>query len=131
MVDDPTDLGVFSLPGAKAFVFAGPDFFFIPKYSAHIAEAKQLAAFLSGAEGQTIQVQQGGHVATNLGVSIDAYPPVDKRIAMLLEGAQTVTDLDDTIGGEFQTNFWDQLKYLWVEPAEVADVLASIQSKAE
>lgn len=129
MVDNASDLGVFSLPGAKAFVFA-PDFCFIPKYSENVDAAKQLIAFLSGAEGQTIQVKQGGHIATNLGVSLDDYPAVDRKVAELLQGATAVTDLDDTIGGEFQTNFWDQLKYLWVHPTEWETVLANIQSKA-
>jgi len=129
MVDNASDLGVFSLPGAEAFVF-GPDFMFIPKYTEYPAEAKELVKFLSGAEGQTIQVKQGGHIATNLGVKLDDYPEVDKRVAQLLEGATAVTDLDDTIGGEFQTTFWDQLKYLWVHPDEWEDVLANIEAKA-
>jgi len=129
MVDNASDLGVFTLPGCEAFVF-GPDFFFIPKYTEHVDEAKLLAQFLSGAEGQTIQVQQGGHIATHLGVSLDAYPEVDRRVAELLQGATAVTDLDDTIGGEFQTNFWDQLKYLWVHPNEWETVLENIESKA-
>lgn len=129
MVENASDLGVFSLPGAEAFVFC-PDFCFIPKYTEHPDEAKELVKFLSSAEGQTIQVKQGGHIATNLGVSLDDYPEVDKRVAQLLEGATAVTDLDDTIGGEFQTNFWDQLKYLWVHPDEWETVLQNIESKA-
>jgi len=129
MVDDPTDLGVFSLPGAKAFVFC-PDFMFIPKYTKHPDEAKELVKFLSGAEGQTIQVRQGGHIATNLNVELSAYPEVDKKVAQLLQGATAVTDLDDTIGGEFQTTFWDQLKYLWAHPDEWETVLAKIEEKA-
>ena len=129
MVDNASDLGVFSLPGAEAFVFC-PDFMFIPKYTEHPTEAKELVKFLSGAEGQTVQVKQGGHIATNLDVKLDDYPEVDKRVAQLLEGATAVTDLDDTIGGEFQTTFWDQLKYLWVHPSEWETVLANIEAKA-
>ena len=129
MVDNASDLGVFSLPDADAFVFA-PDFCFIPKYSQNIDAAKQLVAFISGKEGQAIQVQQGGHIATNKEVSLDNYPTVDRRVANILQGATAVPDLDDTIGGEFQTNFWDQLKYLWVHPSEWENVLTNIQAHA-
>ncbi|MFQ6124236.1 MAG: ABC transporter substrate-binding protein [Candidatus Heimdallarchaeota archaeon] len=131
MVEDPQDLGVFSLPEAKAFVFAGPDFFCIPKYTDNENDAKELAQFLAGAEGQKIQVAQGGHVATHLDVKMSDYKAgVDQEVGALLEGATTVTDLDDTIGGEFQTNFWDQLKFLWVHPEDLATVLAEIEAKA-
>lgn len=129
MVEDPNDLGVFALPGAEAFVF-NPDFCFVPKYSKHQTEAADLAKFLSGAEAQTLQVAEGGHIATNLGVSLEDYPVVDKRVAELLEGAAAVYDLDDFIGGEFQQTFWDQLKLLWVQPADMATVLANIEAKA-
>lgn len=129
MVENSDDLGVFALPGCEAFVF-NPDFCFVPKYTKNPTEAKLLAQFLSGAEAQTLQVKQGGHIATNLGVSLDSYPAVDQRVAKLLEGAAAVVDLDDTIGGEFQTNFWDQLKLLWVQPAKWETVLANIEAKA-
>ncbi len=130
MVEDAQDLGVFSLPEAEAFVFAGPDFFFVPNYTDNEDDAMELVKFL-GAEGQKIQVAQGGHVATHLDVTMSDYKAgVDREIGGLLEGATTVMDLDDTVGGEFQTNFWDQLKFLWVHPEDLADVLANIESKA-
>jgi len=130
MVADSSDLGVFALPGNEALVFAGPDFFFIPKYSDRQDDAKKLAEFIAGVEGQTIQVGQGGHVATNLGVTLQAYPDVDRRVAAILAGAATVVDLDDTIGGDFQANFWSQLQLLWVHPEDVTTVLADIEAKA-
>lgn len=40
-------------------------------------------------------------------------------------------DLDDTIGGEFQSKFWDQLKLLWVRPEQVDDVLDTLESVFE
>jgi multiple sugar transport system substrate-binding protein len=129
MVDDPDDLGVFSLPGSEGIVFAA-DYFFIPTYTENPDEAKQLAEFLSTAEAQRLQVAQGGHIATAKGVSLDEYPAVDKRVAGLTEGKEVVRDLDDAIGGEFQPNFWDQLKLLWVDPTALDDVLESIQEKA-
>ena len=129
MVDDPDDLGVFSLPGAEGVVF-GADYFFIPAYTEHMDEAKQLFQFLASAEAQSIQVAQGGHIATNIHVPLDAYPPVDRTVAEAIEGMEVLPDLDDTIGGEFQVTFWDQLKLLWVDPASLDQVLDAIQAVA-
>ncbi|MCW4020741.1 MAG: ABC transporter substrate-binding protein [Candidatus Bathyarchaeota archaeon] len=129
MVDDPEDLGVFSLPGSEGIVFAA-DYFFIPTYTEHLDEAKQLAEFLSSAEAQRLQVAQGGHVATAIGVSLDEYPAVDKVVAGLTTGKEIVRDLDDAIGGEFRPTFWDQLKLLWVDPTALDEVLAALQEKA-
>jgi multiple sugar transport system substrate-binding protein len=39
-------------------------------------------------------------------------------------------DLDDTLGGDFQSTFWDQLKLLWVDPTELDNVLTAIQAEA-
>jgi len=128
MVPNPEDLGVFPLPGTKAFVFC-PDYMFVPKYSKHLKEAIELAKFLSGAQGQTIQVIMGGHIATRVDVPLSVYPPVDRRVAEILKkAAEVVSDLDDTIGGKFQTTFWDQLKYLWVHPEEWETVLSNIEA---
>ena len=129
MVEEPEDLGVFSLPGAEGLVFAG-DFFFIPVYTEHPEEAKQLATFLSSIEGQRIQVAQGGHIATAKNVPLDEYPAVDREVAGLMEGKEIVRDLDDSIGGEFQATFWDQLKLLWVDPTALDEVLTALQEKA-
>ena len=127
MVNDPTDLGVLALPGNEAVVFA-LDYAFIPKYSKNIDAAKKLIQFLAGPEGQTVQVKQGGHIASANGVPLDAYPPVDREIAELLQGKATVNDLDDSIGGMWQTTFWDQLKLLWVRPERLESVLDALQS---
>jgi multiple sugar transport system substrate-binding protein len=129
MVDDPTDLGVFSLPGTDGTVFVG-DYFFIPTYTEYPDEAKELLAFLTSADGQEIQVGEGGHIATHVDVSLAAYPPVDRGVAELMEGMEALLDMDDTIGGDFQTTFWDQLKLLWVHPEDLDIVLAAIQEEA-
>ncbi|TLZ85905.1 MAG: carbohydrate ABC transporter substrate-binding protein [Methanobacteriota archaeon] len=127
-----TDLGVFSLPPvtgtARGIVFAG-DYFFIPKYTANTTGAMQLAQWLAGKEGQDYQVKQGGHIATALGVPLADYPPVDRGVEQLMNGVEILSDLDDTIGGQFQTNFWSQLQLLWVSPNQLDSVLASIQAK--
>jgi len=129
MVEDPEDLGVFSIPGSEGLVFAA-DYFFVPEYTLHPEEAKQLAQFLASAEAQRLQVAQGGHIATALAVSLDAYPAVDRGVAEVLVGKEVLSDLDDTIGGEFQATFWDQLKLLWVNPEALDDVLEALQEKA-
>jgi len=132
LVSNTTDLGVFSLPPltgtARGIVFAG-DYFFVPKYTAIPTEAKQLAEWLAGKDGQDFQVKQGGHIATALGVPLADYPAVDRGVAQLMNGVEILSDLDDTIGGSFQTNFWSQLQLLWVSPNQLDSVLASIQAK--
>ncbi len=129
MVEDPSDLGVFSLPGNKGLVFA-PDYFFIPVYTKNLEAAKEFFKFLCSAEAQRLQVAQGGHLATNVNVPLDAYPPVDREVAKLLVGKEVLSDLDDSIGGEFQPTFWDQLKLLWVNPDALDSVLEALQEKA-
>jgi multiple sugar transport system substrate-binding protein len=133
MVADPNDLGVLALPpetGTETgMVFAG-DYFFIPKYTRHRGAAILLFQFLASAEGQTVQVRQGGHIATAEGVPSDAYPAIDRQVADLLVGREVLSDLDDVIGGEFQTNFWSQLQSMWTNPAEWEQRLADIEAKA-
>ena len=129
MVDDPSDLGLFSLPGAEGLVF-GADCFFIPTYTEHLDEAKQLFQFLASEEAQSIQVAQGGHIATNIHVPLDAYPPIDREVADAMAGKEVLTDLDDTIGGVFQWTFFDQLKLLWVDPTKLDDVLDALEAVA-
>jgi len=132
MVDDPTDLGVFSLPGAPGTegVVFWADYFFVPAYTEHPKEALELFQFLASEEGQSLQVAQGGHIATNTNVPLDAYPPVDREVAEVMTGKEVLTDLDDTIGGEFQTTFWSQLKLLWVDPSKLDDVLNALEAVA-
>jgi len=127
MVDNSSDLGLFPLPGCNAYVFAA-DYMFIPKYTKNLELAKELVKFLTGKDGQSAQVRQGGHIATYKGVDLDNYPEVDRKVAEIIQNASTVPDLDDTIGGDFQTTFWDQLKLLWVEPDNWETILQNIQN---
>ncbi len=129
MVDDPNDLGVFSLPGAKGVVF-GADYAFVPKYTKYPDEAIKLIKFLA-TEGQKVQVQQGGHIATYKYVSLNDYPPVDREVAKILQGVEALPDLDDSVGGAFQKAFWDQLKLLWVKPDKLDEVLEVLDEKME
>jgi multiple sugar transport system substrate-binding protein len=129
MVENASDLGIIPLPGCEALVLPA-DYFFIPAYTEHPEEAKELFKFLASEEAQSIQVAAGGYIATNLGVPLDAYPAVDRIVANLTAGKELLLDLDDTIGGTFQTTFWDQLKLLWVSPGQLDNVLAAIQAVA-
>lgn len=128
MVDDPEDLSVFSLPGTKGMVF-GIDYAFVPKYSDNMDEAVELAKYLASAEGQSVQVSQGGHIATAIGVAEMNYPPVDMEVAKLIIGVESLNDLDDSIGGGWQPAFWDQLKLLWVKPDRLDQVLNVLDEK--
>ncbi|MFN4190804.1 MAG: ABC transporter substrate-binding protein [Pseudothermotoga sp.] len=129
MVEDPNDLGVFSLPGARGVVF-GADYAFVSKYTQYPEQAKKLIAWLSGPQGQAVQVKQGGHIATAVGIDLSNYPVVDREVAKIIEGVTALPDLDDSIGGEFQPAFWDQLKLLWVQPDRLNDVIETLQQKA-
>ncbi len=129
MVDNATDLGFFTLPGNQGLVFT-PDFFFIPAYTNYPEEARLLFQFLAGSEAQETQVAQGGHVSSNIFVSPSAYPDVDRELFETIMGKEVLTDLDDTIGGEFQAIFWNQLKLLWVDPTKLDNVLNAIEAVA-
>ena len=129
MVDDPTDLGIIPLPGAEALVLPA-DYFFIPAYTKHPEEAKELFSFLISEEAQRLQTAQGGHIATNVNVPLTSYPAADKMVIEFIKDYAIAPDLDDTIGGEFQSTFFDQLKLLWVDPTKLNEVLAAIQAVA-
>ncbi len=129
MVKDPNDLGVFALPGTRGVVF-GADYAFVPKYTQYPEEAKKFISWLCGREGQTVQVKQGGHVATAVGIDLSNYPAVDREVAKIIQGAAALPDLDDTIGGQWQPTFWDQLKLLWVRPDRLEEVIRVLQEKA-
>ena len=129
MVENATDLGIIPLPGADTYVFVG-DYFFMPEYAQYPEEAQELFEFLSSEEAQRLQVAQGGHIATNVNVPLTSYPAVDRMVIESISGAGTALDLDDTVGGEFQSTLFDQLKLLWVDPTQLDDVLAAIEAEA-
>jgi len=131
---DLNDLRVFPLPaqsGVTPGVVFAADYMFIPTYATHLAAAKRLFSYLTSVEGQSLQVAQGGHLATRIGVNESAYPPGDLGVAKALTGKDILPDLDDTIGGHFQTTFWNQLIGLWTSPnpaAALGPALAAIQA---
>lgn len=133
MVDNATDLGIIPLPGCEALVLPA-DYFFIPKYTQYPDEAKELFSFLISEEAQRLQVAQGGHLATNINVPLSAYPAVDRMVAEFIADFGILPDLDDTIGGNFQATFWQQLRLMWVSepitPSELDSILAAIEAVA-
>lgn len=128
MVDDPSDLGVFPLPGTKGMV-AATDYAFIPRHSPRVDKAKELLAFLIGREGMELRAKQGGKLSNRTDVPADAHPDVDRQVAELLEGVELLPDLDDAIGGDWQRTFWDQLKLLWVQPDQWQGVLERLEQE--
>lgn len=114
--DPPGAYAVFLLPGQKDIVM-WTDYWFIPAYTEHPEEAKKLLAFLA-TEGQSIQVKGGGRIATYTNVPFENYPPQEQMIMEVVGKNGIVADMDDTIGGKFQTVMWDQLKLLWSNPTE-------------
>lgn len=118
---DLNDLRVFPLPsetGTTPGVVFAADYMFIPKYTSRLTEARSLFSFLLSVDGQSAQAREGGHVATRIGVANSSYPPGDLAVVQSLAGKQVLADLDDTIGGDFQQTFWDELKSLWTTPGQ-------------
>ncbi len=130
MVEDPDDLGVFTLPGARGVV-GGTDWAFVPKYSENVDAAKALIAFMISKEGMEIRVKQGGKLASRKDVSPNAYPPADRALAEALAQIENpaVPDLDDAVGGDWQRYFWDQMKLLWVKPDQLDTVLENLDAR--
>jgi len=129
MVDDPTDLGIFPLPGAKGIV-TGPDWAFIPRYGENIDMAKKLLTFMLSKEGQLIRARQGGKFIIRNDIPSSVYPSNDQVVANVVAGMETtVDDMDDSIGGDWQRVFWDQLKLLWVDPDSLDSVLRKLQTE--
>jgi multiple sugar transport system substrate-binding protein len=132
-VQNVSDLNFFGFPGTNGVVGA-VDYAVITKEAPHLSEAKQLVQYLAGADAQEIMVKQGGFLATNLNVPSSAYKPIDKKVVDFMgqAGITIVPDLDDTIGGQWQTTFWGELKLLWTSPSTstMNSVLDALQAAA-
>jgi multiple sugar transport system substrate-binding protein len=130
---DLNDLDFFGFPGTNG-VSGSVDYAVITKEAPHVNEAKQLVQYLAGSDAQEIMVKQGGFLATNLNVPSSAYKAIDKKVVDFMgqAGMHIVPDLDDTIGGQWQTTFWDQLKLLWTSPSTstMNSVLNALQTAA-
>jgi multiple sugar transport system substrate-binding protein len=132
-IKDVNDLDFFPFPGTNG-VSGSVDYAVITKDAPHLNEAKQLVQYLAGADAQEIMVGQGGFLATNVNVPSSAYTTIDKKVVAFMgePGMTIVPDLDDTIGGQWQQTFWDQLKLLWTSPSTstMNNVLEALQTAA-
>ncbi len=114
MLSPAEDRGVFLLPGQKGTILWN-DFWFAPKYSENPEEAQKLFTFLA-TEGQVMQIKGGGRIATYAKVPVDAYPASEREVFSVIRNAAVRPDMDDTIGGKFQSVIWDQLGLIWSKP---------------
>jgi multiple sugar transport system substrate-binding protein len=130
-VENVTDFAFFPFPDTNGVV-GSVDYAVITKDAPHLDQAKQLVQYMAGADAQEILVKQGGALATNTGVPASAYTAADKAVVDFMgkSGITIVPDLDDTIGGQWQTTFWDQLKLLWTTPSDMNSVLNTLQTAA-
>lgn len=127
-VEDPTDVGLLTLPGASTFA-GGTDWMFIPKYTNRVDDAKAFIAYVISEDGMSFRLEKGGRLSSRADISLDLYPVAESMIAASISDFQALPDLDDTIGGEWQTTFWDQMSLLWVEPSALDSVLEILQEK--
>lgn len=125
MVEDPEDLGLFPLPGCEGVVM-GTDYIIVPKYTKYPEEALLLAKWLA-TEGQRVHAgTKSGKFATWLKVGIEDHWTPMQVVYMRIKDMVPMPDLDDTVGGDWQKLFWDQLKLLWVDPNKLDDVLTTL-----
>jgi len=125
MVKNPEDLGFFPLPGCKGVVM-GTDYIIVPKYTKHPKEALLLAKWLA-TEGQRVHVgTKAGKFATWLKVGIEDHWKPMQEVFKKLKDKMPLPDLDDSVGGDWQKLFWDQLKLLWVDPGKLDQVLNTL-----
>ena len=132
-VKDVNDLEFFPFPGTNG-VSGSVDYAVITKEAPNPDAAKLLVQYMAGADAQEIMVKQGGFLATNVNVPDSAYTTIDKKVVAFMSqpGITIVPDLDDTIGGQWQQTFWDQLKLLWTSPSTstMNNVLNNLQTAA-
>ncbi len=125
---DESDMRAMPLPGgvANQGIIGPVDYVFIPKYTTRMADAQSLLEFLISKEGQEEQIEQGGHFATHVDADPTKAPPTYS--GDLIAGKELLPDLDDTVGGAFQTTFWAQLQLLWSDPSQLDAVLTAIEA---
>lgn len=120
--DHLDDIAFFPFPGTDGATGA-VDYAIMPALTEHPDEAKELMEFLASAEAQEIMVGLGGFLAAHTDVPDTAYNAIDLSVLQFMRTVTVVPDLDDAIGGRFQTTFWDQLKLLWATPTTDLDTL--------
>ncbi len=127
-IEDPSDMRFLAAPGgvATAGQVLSADYLFVPTFTQSQTEALMLFDFLKGVEGQEAQISQPGHFPTFVNVDASkAHPCCDPSSV----GTRIpLPDMDDTVGGTWQTAFWAQLQLLWANPGQLDTILAAIQA---
>ncbi|MEM4875526.1 MAG: ABC transporter substrate-binding protein, partial [Thermofilaceae archaeon] len=81
-------------------------------------------------EGQGVHASvPSGKVPTWTKIPVERlWKPMQSVYAKIAgRGLAILPDLDDSIGGDWQKLFWDQLKLLWVDPGRVDEVLSILE----
>ncbi|WP_248515789.1 ABC transporter substrate-binding protein [Salinarchaeum laminariae] len=131
-VQDPSDLGVFRMPGGNG-ITSSINWLTVPTYSSNVEDAKEAVSSIVSAGGQEVWAERGGFIATNTQVPSDAYQiEVMAQLPQLANEVTVVPDLDDALGDPFQSEFWSQLKGLWASPnTDVDDITSSLDTAHE
>lgn len=130
-IKDPSDLGVFRLPGTKG-VTGSVNWFTVPAYSENVGAAKEAVGSFVSKDGQQVWAERGGFIASHLGVPESAYSvEIMAEITQLTTDVTVVPDLDDALGNPFQEEFWSQLKGLWSDPSAGIDSIVSSLDEAQ
>ena len=128
-VQDPSDLGVFRMPGVNG-ITSSINWLTVPSYSNNVDAAVDAIGSLVSADAQQVWVERGGFIASNTQVPSDAYEiEVMAQLPQLANEVTVVPDLDDALGNPFQEEFWSQLKGLWASPGtSTSDIVSALDS---
>lgn len=131
-VKDPSDLGVFRLPGVEGMV-ASVNWVTVPSYSEHPEAAKTVADLITSKAGQQIWAKRGGFIASHTGIPKSTYDiEIMAELSQLASDVALVPDLDDSIGNPFQESLWAQLKGLWTSPStDIDKILQTLEAKQD
>jgi multiple sugar transport system substrate-binding protein len=129
MVENVSDVGFFPMPETRG-VTGGTDYIIIPKYSPNVDAAVEFVKWLATKGQEVHSSTKAGKLPSWLKADPNMIwaPLRDVYSKTVGAGMQLLPDLDDTIGGDWQKLFWDQLKLLWVQPdkwREVVNTLAA------
>jgi len=128
-VQDPSDLGVFRMPGGNG-ITSSINWLTVPSYSDNVDAAVDAVSNLVSADAQQVWVERGGFIASNINVPESAYQiEVMAQLPQLANEVTVVPDLDDALGNPFQAEFWSQLKGLWASPGtSTSDIVSALDS---
>jgi alpha-glucoside transport system substrate-binding protein len=91
---------------------------------------KSLMEYLASGAAQQVWVDAGGFTSVSSDVNLDSYPdPVSKGLAEQLANAEVFRfDLDDAIGGDFQSAYFTGITQYLANPSQLDGILAGIEA---